>query len=792
MKNFYAALVFFFVVQVSIAQVSPAYQNMQANEIRSGQILMREPNQSELIGLDYDVKYYRIEVRINPDSTGPAVSPGKYIKGAVTTYFTTLAPNFGQVKFDFANSLICDSVQYHGAKLNASNITEQTDTLEISIPTIVAAGTLDSIKVFYKGIPPVVTDFGGSTGYVKGSHSSGNYIYTLSEPYSASTWWPCKSKVAADKADSVDIIVSTPSAFMTAANGKRISEVINGADKITTWKHRYPISSYQVAIGVAYYEQWPVTPTIVNIGGTNMDLYNLLWIGTNTAAARTALGRTSEMLTVFSNRFSDYPFKKEKYGHYTFGFGGGMEHNTFSGMGPTTYDAASDWSVIAHELGHQWFGASVTCGSWRDIWVNESFARYSEIVYLENKTDPSITATAFSHRTSLKNTSLANNLKPIFQQDTSTMTTIFNPSVYIYDRGAMFISMLRKTLGDTNFYKALQNYQTDLTLKNSNAFTDDVKRHMEAVSGLDLTEMFDDWIYKKGHALYNGAKWNNFGNQVVLQLPQTVNGPSDNTHFDLPVVIRFIKTSAPTRDTTITLFDKGGVLYKVNDGVFSSASGGNLIQVSLPFVPSRIVFDSLAETLSAGAFTKDATLALLATNVVSFSAQKENNNAKLLWSIDQTLDYQSFEIERSTNGTLFEKIATQTAAQNNEARNFNFTDYNIPAGIVYYRIKIVERNGSSFNTRIASINNKITASFVVTPNPASDHINISHGAEASITVNVKITDAAGRVVKSLAKQSIATGNKLRIPLMGFAAGTYYVEIEGEEYFKIVKKIALIK
>ena len=793
MKNFYAALVCFFVVQASTAQVSPAYQAMQANEILSGQKLLNEPNQSELLGLDYDVKYYRLEVRINPDSTGPSASPGKYIKGAITTYFTTRTSNFGQIKFDFANSLICDSVVYHGAKLNASNITEQTDTLKISIPLIAAAGTLDSVKVFYKGIPPVVTDFGGSTGYVKGSHSSGNYIYTLSEPYSAFTWWPCKSKVAADKADSVDIIVSTPSAFMVAANGKRISEVISGGNKVTTWKHRYPISSYQVAIGVGYYEQWPVTPTIVNIGGTNMDFYNLLWVGTNTAAAKTALGRTPEMLTIFSNKFSDYPFKKEKYGHYTFGFGGGMEHNTFSGMGPTTYDqSAADWSVIAHELGHQWFGASVTCGSWSDIWVNESFARYSEVVYLDNKTDATVTATPFSHRTGLKSSALANNAKPIYQADTSTMTTIFNPSVYIYDRGAMFISMLRKTLGDAKFFQALQNYQTDPALKNSNAFTADVKRHMEAVSGLDLTEMFNDWIYKKGHALYNGAKWNNFGNQVVLQLPQTVNSGSDNTHFDIPVVIRFTKSTAPTGDTTITLFDKGGVLYKVNNGVFSSASGGNLIQIGLPFVPTRIVFDSLAETMSAGAFVKDPTLSLLATNVVNFSAQKDNRNAKLAWSIDQSFDYNSFEIERSTNGTVFEKIGTQTSAQNNNARNFSFTDYNIPAGIIYYRVKVVERNGSSFYTKIASINTKSTESFVVTPNPATDYINISHGASASLLVNVKITDAAGRLVKSLTKQSVAAGNNLRVSLAGFAAGTYYVEIEGEEYFKVVKKIALIK
>ncbi|RYY41950.1 MAG: hypothetical protein EOO06_21805, partial [Chitinophagaceae bacterium] len=171
----------------------------------------------------------------------------------------------------------------------------------------------------------------------------------------------------------------------------------DGTNRLTTWKHRYPISTYQIAIGVARYIQYPATPTIVNIGGTNMELYNLLWSNPGTGS-QTALNRTADMLTVMSSKFSDYPFKNEKYGHYTFGFGGGMEHNTMSGMNSSTYATAGTWEVIAHELGHQWWGASVTCGSWRDIWVNESFARYSEVVYLDNKTDATLNVKPEDHR----------------------------------------------------------------------------------------------------------------------------------------------------------------------------------------------------------------------------------------------------------------------------------------------------------------------------------------------------------------------------------------------------------
>ncbi|RYE16350.1 MAG: hypothetical protein EOP51_25945, partial [Sphingobacteriales bacterium] len=658
MKNFYAALVLFFVVQASVAQVSPEYNDMKNREIRSMENMFRggEPINEAMNGLDYDLVYSRLELRVNPDT-----SIGKYVKGAVTTYFKTRKTNFNQITFDMANALACDSIYYHGAKLATGNYSKVADTIFINVPNIAAIGVLDSVKIFYKGVPPTVAAPWSSTGFYKnGTIGTTSYIHTLSEPYSAYTWWPCKSRVAFDKYDSVDIIVSTPSAFYVAANGVRLGQPVTGSDRLTTWKHRYPISTYQIAIGVARYVQYPATPTLVNIGGTNMELYNLLW-STPNAGSQTALNRTADMLTVMSGKFSDYPFKKEKYGHYTFGFGGGMEHNTMSGMNQSTYATAGTWEVIAHELGHQWWGASVTCGSWSDIWVNESFARYSEVVYLDNKTDASLTVKSEDHRLTFKDDAIAATGGSIYRRDTSNMDKIFNPSVYIYERGAMFVSMLRKTLGDAKFYQALQNYQTDPTLRYSNAFTADVQRHMEAVSGLDLSGMFNDWIYSKGHASYTGARWNNVGNKAVLFLPQTAVS-ADSTHFDMPIVLRF-KRTAPILDTTIVLFDKGRNLYRVNNGVLSSPSGGTLIQVNLSFTPTSVEFDPFAETLAVpntftnagppvsytlALITKDPAIGLLATNVVDFTAQKDGKNARLSWSVEHAQDYQSFEVERST------------------------------------------------------------------------------------------------------------------------------------------------
>ena len=110
------------------------------------------------------------------------------------------------VNFDFGTPLTCDSVYYHGAKLAVGKIVRPTDLLNLTIPNIAASGTLDSISVFYKGVPQVEPLF--NSGYRNAVHNTTqNYTYTLSEPYSSFTWWPCKSYIANDKADSVDLIV---------------------------------------------------------------------------------------------------------------------------------------------------------------------------------------------------------------------------------------------------------------------------------------------------------------------------------------------------------------------------------------------------------------------------------------------------------------------------------------------------------------------------------------------------------------------------------------------------------
>jgi hypothetical protein len=755
-------------------------------------------------GTDYDVKYYRLELRINPDT----LAGTKYIKGKVTIYFETKTANFSVANFDMATPLASDSVYYHGVKLAAGNINRATaDLIKITIPTIAAAGTLDSVSIFYKGIPSANPDpsFGSGVGYQNKKHNTTlNYVYTLSEPYDSYRWWPCKSFIVNDKADSMDMIVSTPLGFRSAGNGTRVYEVTQGSNVITYWKERYPVPAYLVCVAVANYVQYPVIPVMVNINGTMMPYYNLIFPETDTAGSRLSLDRVPLMLTTYSNLFGDYPFKNEKYGNYTFGFGGGMEHTTFSGESNTgVYTAKQNWDVLAHELAHQWWGDNVTCASWRDIWVNESFADYSEALILEFAPSIGTAAgnTALSWRTTKKNNSISAGFqaKTTYVTDTSTISTIFTPSVYIYDRGGMIISMLRKTLGDIKFFQALKNYQSDPLIAQGNGYTTDVKRHMEAASGLNLTTFFSQWMNNTGYAKYSGlagslCEWNNSGTNIVLKLVQKPQS-SALARFDMPVVVRIQGSNPVTMDTTVVVYDQGGTLYYDQNGVLTASPTGNLINFPLSFTPVTITLDPFSEVMATGTFAKNAALAVtatvLATNIVNFTGNKETDNNKLLWSVDNSHDYAAFEIEKSTDGISFAKIATVNANDYPNKYDFSYNDYKLSAGTAYYRIKIIQKDGAAVYTKTISIANKTAnGTYTITPNPASDYISIS-GIGSREIADIKIYDATGRVVKELLKQSIVN-NTVKIAVADLGVGNYFVEIQSANNSRFTKQIIIIK
>jgi aminopeptidase N len=302
---------------------------------------------------EYDLKYHRLEWKVDPVV--------KYISGAVTSYFKTCVVGFDTIYFDLSDSMAVDSIQYHGNAATFQHLAG--DRIWIALPAEIPVNSLDSVTVWYHG-RPAATGFGS---FVQSEHQGTPMIWTLSEPYGAKDWWPCKNGIT-DKVDSIDVFVTAPVGNRVAGNGVLISVVPGPGVNTHHWKHRHPIATYLIAFAVtnyAAYSDW------VPYGGDTLEVLNYVFPEDSGSFAQL----TRDIIPVvqlFDSLWGIYPYQDEKYGHYQSGWRGGMEHQTMSMVHNGNFD------LLAHELAHQWFGDKVTCGSWQDIWLNESWATYIE------------------------------------------------------------------------------------------------------------------------------------------------------------------------------------------------------------------------------------------------------------------------------------------------------------------------------------------------------------------------------------------------------------------------------
>lgn len=456
---------------------------------------------------DYDLKYHRLSWEVDP-----AVH---YISGSVTSYFMPKVANFQQINFDFADNMQVNQILFHGQALN---YTQGNDNLQINLPGVVPINSLDSITVEYEGAPPSA----GFGSFQQASHNGIPVLWTLSEPYGAKTWWPCKQDLT-DKIDSVDIFVKTPAAYRVGSNGKLVAEIPDGNHVTYHWQHRYPIPAYLISLAITNYAVFSDYVPVAN--GEPIEILNYIF-PEDLANAQSSLGSTVEIMGLFNELFGLYPFANEKYGHAQFGWGGGMEHQTMSSMGGFSY------SLQAHELAHQWFGDKVTCGSWEDIWLNEGFATY--LTGLTNEFligEDAWTAwkeNAVDYVTSQPGGS-------VWVDDTTSVNRIFHGRLS-YNKGAYLLHMLRWQLGDEDFFQAVQNYLDDPQLAYSYALTEDLQSHLEAQSGQNLHEFFNDWFFGEGYPSYY-IEWAVQGQMFQMQIYQATSHASVD-FFEMPLPVK--------------------------------------------------------------------------------------------------------------------------------------------------------------------------------------------------------------------------------------------------------------
>ncbi|NQU88642.1 MAG: T9SS type A sorting domain-containing protein [Mariniphaga sp.] len=472
-------------------------------------LYLRKAHFSENISnTDYDLIYQRMEWEINP-----AV---KYIKGAITSHFISNKTELESIQFDLHHALTIDSVKYKNQFLAYLH---QNNVLTVSLETHLNSSELDSLTVFYQGIPESTV----SGSFVQSQHNNVPIIWTLSEPYGAMEWWPCKQSLS-DKIDSIDIIVTSPEMYRTASNGILISEKTNNGMRTMAWKHRYPIATYLVAIAVTNYADYSDYVDLPD--GKQIEILNYVY-PENLENAKQKTPQTIEIMELYNQLFGIYPFADEKYGHAQFGWGGGMEHQTMSFMVSFGFD------LTAHELAHQWFGDYVTLASWHDIWLNEGFATWATGLAYENLLNGEWWP---NWRQQLVQRITAESGGSVYVQDTTNVSRIFSGRLS-YSKGAYLLHMLRWILSDEVLFKAINNYLQDPEIANGFATQEKLVYHLELESDTNLTEFFNDWYYGEGYPIYTLQYSQNSDMLLKINLFQETSHESVD-FFEMPVQIR--------------------------------------------------------------------------------------------------------------------------------------------------------------------------------------------------------------------------------------------------------------
>lgn len=438
---------------------------------------------------------------------------------------------------DSENSITIDSVILeHNLTSSPASYNLQQPRMTIYLGSTLNAGDTIYITVYYHGQV-------GQNGFVgEGMEFRTHYVHTQGEMYGTRRWLPSYDEPY-EKVDTVvaHIVVDTP--WYAVANGVLVNQFSFGGQNHYVWKESHPITPYLIVLAAS--NRWKVQEQTWNYGSINMPVYE--WVD----SSGSFLGELPDMLTYLSGVYGTYPFYDEKYSqvHIAEGFfSGAMENQT------NTFTAYPSYTMIAvHEMGHQWWGDWVTCGTFDDVWLNEGFATYTEAVYIE-----------LTEGYSAYKDTIARNIGfSLYYADYPLYGTDFYDDGWpvIYDKGSAVLHMMRirfrriygdTAVGDSMFFEALHYYGNQHAY--SYATTEDFMNDLETFTGVDWDVFFQQWIYTPGHPRFQ-VYW---GKRQVLgqwMMDLVINQVQNYSwgYYEMDYPIRIFMSGGGTVDTFIHL-----------------------------------------------------------------------------------------------------------------------------------------------------------------------------------------------------------------------------------------------
>jgi aminopeptidase N len=412
----------------------------------------------------YDAQHYTLDLDVD-------------VKANVITSTETLAARAAQDLSAFNLDLRGFTINRIAVDGVAATYQRAGGELTVDLPEPLRAGDAFTTTMTYTGTPSTVVP--EALQIATGWQRSDTGLFVMGEPSGAEGWYAVNDHPC-DKA-TYTFNVTVPKPYIVAANGVLVDTRDNGATQTYRWEMREPMASYLATVDIDDF----VVQTVDGPNGLPIRNYFPRAIA---AQAEKTFAHMADMIAFFNTRFGPYPFDAYGASVANSDLNYALASQTLSLFGRSLVrDSSYPDPVVAHELSHQWFGDSVSLRQWQDIWLNEGFATYAEVLWAEHVDGP---AGRDAYVRNLYRQVTDRTYPPPGKPPADNL---FNRGVYL--RGGLTLHALRLKVGDDTFFRILQTYTA--RYRYGNAGTADFIAVAQEVSGQDLQAFFDSWLYAK-------------------------------------------------------------------------------------------------------------------------------------------------------------------------------------------------------------------------------------------------------------------------------------------------------
>jgi aminopeptidase N len=490
---------------------------------------------------DREVDILHLTLDVTPDFTKRTVS------GAATWKFKSIAKPFAELKLDAVDLTVASVTSTE--KILGYQVTDEK--VIVTFADAIPVGKEASVTVRYSAQPEKGLYFRTpELGY----KPEDMHIWTQGEPHEARYWYP--SYDYPNEKFTVEMICHAPEGIVVLANGRKVSEE-KGADGLMAvrWLQDKPMVNYLVCLVAGKFKA---------LEDKHGNIPMKFWTPTTESEhAANSFEGTKEMMEFFEKEIG-VPYPWDKYDQVCIQdyHWGGMENTTLTTLNINTLfpksfeNLRSSQGLVAHELAHQWFGDLLTCKDWSHLWLNEGFASFYDLLYVEHKDGrDEFLYQLYEGRKSLTGPNATN--KSIVWRKYGEATEQFDG--FAYGKGSWVLNMLRNNLGPELYRQCVKTWVE--RHKFGTVVTDDLREVVEELSGRSFDQFFDQWVYHTGFPRLDvDYSWDERTKLAKITVTQSQAVTENVPLFNLPLPVKF-KLKSGVVEKVLTVKDRGENFY---------------------------------------------------------------------------------------------------------------------------------------------------------------------------------------------------------------------------------------